>query len=410
MAFAGSDEKFVGEGKQSLQRCFTPHSQFSLTSPPMPRRIPRPHTPDGMPDSDCEACPRTPDGQPESDCEDDFIVHAVSGCAGGAKPVAGNNRSAAAPRESLHTSRSCHLPDTWPSNASLLARTHTAFVEIGGDQDFELDAAQADANGHKASAAHTKVCETMQAQLNAGSAQTMEGMKEEQMEAELGYALLQRQQEHEKRKQEEKEASLRKRHEEGDVEFAYKILRKLQEGESGQQKEGDLRSSTEENLCYRFGSAPLLRGEEDGNHTRGKRLWESVDPGHPSADELDLYTTAPESWRHTVAQVEIQLHAHNKEIMNQEGFKQQFGEEMASVTAPLTRMVCAHVLYHVVLEIFCTGSCFGKFADPRRQRRHKHASLHGLPLLPWTACKQPRFRKRAAPPRPRHASRERCLT
>jgi hypothetical protein len=55
-----------------------------LTSPPMPRRIPHPHTPDGMPDSDCEACPRTSDGKPESVCEDVFIVHAVpSGGAGG---------------------------------------------------------------------------------------------------------------------------------------------------------------------------------------------------------------------------------------------------------------------------------------------------------------------------------------
>jgi hypothetical protein len=306
----------------------------------MPRRIPRPHTPDGMLDSDCEACPRTPDGKPESDCEDDFM-----------------------PKESLHTSRSCHLRDTWPSNASLLTRTHTAFVEIGGDEDFELDAAQADANGQKASAAHTKVCEKMEAQLNAGSAQTMEAMKklelrfqfEEQTEVELGYALLHRQQEEEKRTQEEKEASLRKRQEEGDVEFACTILRKLLEGESGQQKEGDLRSSNEGNVCYGLGLAPLHRGEEDGKHTRGKRLqWENVDPGHPSADELDLYATAPESWRHTVAQTEIQLDAHKKEIMNQEGLKQQFGEEMASVTTPLTRMVCAHVLSRVVLKFFCT--------------------------------------------------------
>ena len=322
----------------------------------MPRRIPRPHTPDGMPDSDCEACPCTPDGKPESDYEDGCIVHAVPcGGAGGAKPVAGNNRSAATPKESLYTSSSCHLPDTWPSNASLLTRTHTAFVEIGGDEDFEMDAAQADANGQKASAAHTKVCEDMQAQLNAGSAQTMEAMKEEQMEAELGYSLMHRQQEKEKRKQEDKEASLRKRQEEGDVEFAYTILRKLLEGESGQQKEGDLRSSNEGNVCYGLGSAPLHGGEEDGKHTRGKRLqWKNVDPGHPCADELDLYATAPESWRHTVAQTEIQLEAHNKEIMNQVGLKQHFGEEMASVTAPLTRMVCAHVFSHVVLKNFCT--------------------------------------------------------
>jgi hypothetical protein len=54
-------------------------------------------------------------------------------------------------------------------------------------------------------------------------------------------------------------------------------------------------------------------------------------------------------------------------------------------------------------EIFSMANLCGKC--PCRQRRHKHASLDGLPLLPWMVCKQPRVRKRTAAPCA--ASRER---
>ena len=63
----------------------------------------------------------------------------------------------------------------------------------------------------------------------------------------------------------------------------------------------------------------------------------------------------------------------------------------------------------VLSSRFCVHSRFecnlSPFVCPRRQHRHKHASLDGLPLLPWMVCKQPRVRKRTAAPCA--ASRER---
>ncbi len=49
----------------------------------------------------------------------------------------------------------------------------------------------------------------------------------------------------------------------------------------------------------------------------------------------------------------------------------------------------------------------------RRQRRHKHASLDGLPLISWMVCKQPRVKKelekRGGAALPRDANRERDM-